>query len=345
MADQVRVLLVEDGGTARATGILAAAGDTFGVEVVRAARLADAQRVLAGERIDLVVLDLAPAVGIGAAAMRVSEAAPGIPILAFTGAPEDTAIARAVLDLADRLRAARRFEALGLLAGGIAHDVNNVLAVVLGCAERLLARPTTEEGRVRLLEDILAAAEGAAVLTGKLLTFTHTSPRADVPIDVEEVVRSAGTLVRQVVGDDVELVVRLQGGLPGVRTDPADLRQVLLSLADNARDAMPSGGRLEISSGLCCGSPPPGDMPLPGEPGTAPGPYVTLRVRDTGEGITDDVRVRLSEPFFTTKTRDRGTGLGLATAQGVVARAGGTITLDSEPGVGSTVTVYLPAAG
>jgi two-component system cell cycle sensor histidine kinase/response regulator CckA len=151
--------------------------------------------------------------------------------------------------------------------------------------------------------------------------------------------------VRRLIGTDIELVTDLRRALPPVLADPDDLRQVLLNLADNAREAMPSGGRLEISCGLAAEPPATSDLPAPRTAATEPGagPYVTLRVRDSGAGMTEAVRLRLFEPFFTTKARGRGTGLGLATVHGVVTRAAGLVTVDSAAGAGSTFTVYLPA--
>ena len=248
-------------------------------------------------------------------------------------------------EIADRFRAAQKFEALGRLAGGIAHDFNNLLAVILGCSELLLAGPPPDDRHVPLLKDIRYAAEGAAALTAQLLTFTRKSPHAAVQLDLNQVTWQNLAMLQRVVGDGIEFATDLAEDLPPITADPTQLQQVLLNLTVNARDATPPGGRIELRTSVVDDPPRPHrDGLIPAAPAVprSPGRYVALRVRDTGEGMSEAVQLRLFEPFFTTKPRGRGTGLGLATVHGIVSQAGGFLTVDSELGHGSTFTVYLP---
>ncbi len=246
-------------------------------------------------------------------------------------------------ELADRLLAAQKFEALGRLAGGMAHDFNNLLAVVLGTADRLLTAPVPEEKRTVLLGNIRQAAASAAEITGQLLTFTRTSAVAIRPLDLSALVGDIRSLVEPALHGGVHLVTDLAAHVPPIVADRAELQQVVLNLVFNARDAMPDGGRLEIATATA--DTPPAYPAGPRQEGPpAAGPYGVLRVSDTGEGMSPEVQARIFEPFFSTRPRGRGTGLGLATVHGVVSRARGFIAVDSAVGRGTTITVYLPAA-
>jgi two-component system, cell cycle sensor histidine kinase and response regulator CckA len=240
--------------------------------------------------------------------------------------------------LEERLTQAEKMEAIGRLAGGVAHDFNNLLTVISGYTELLLARSETT-GREQLGE-IAHAAEQAAALTRQLLAFSRRQVLHPRVLDLDEIVGGMEPMVRRIIGDDVNVGVRLAGGLPAVEADQAQLERVILNLAANARDAMPDGGRLTIETAA---------VELDEEyvasrgDGT-PGPNVLLAVSDSGVGMSEDVQRHLFEPFFTTKGPGAGTGLGLATVFGVVKQSGGSIYVYSEEGRGTTFKIYLPAA-
>jgi two-component system cell cycle sensor histidine kinase/response regulator CckA len=240
--------------------------------------------------------------------------------------------------LEERLVLSEKMEAIGRLAGGVAHDFNNLLTVISGYAELLLARPDAT-GREQLAE-IAHAAEQAASLTRQLLAFSRRQVLHPQLLDLDEIVAGMAPMVRRIIGDDINVGVRLTGGLPVIEADRAQLERVVLNLAANARDAMPDGGRLTIETATV-------DLDEEyvasrGE-GTA-GRHVLLAVSDTGVGMSEDVQRHLFEPFFTTKEHGAGTGLGLATVFGVVKQSGGSIYVYSEEDRGTTFKIYLPAA-
>jgi two-component system cell cycle sensor histidine kinase/response regulator CckA len=240
--------------------------------------------------------------------------------------------------LEERLTQAEKMEAIGRLAGGVAHDFNNLLTVISGYAELLLARPETT-GREQLGE-IAHAAEQAAALTRQLLAFSRRQVLHPRVLDLDAIVAGMEPMVRRIIGDDVNVGVRLAGDLPAVEADQAQLERVILNLAANARDAMPDGGRLTIETAAVELDE---DYIASRGDGT-PGPNVLLAVSDTGVGMSEDVQRHLFEPFFTTKAPGAGTGLGLATVFGVVKQSGGSIYVYSEEGRGTTFKIYLPAA-
>jgi len=227
----------------------------------------------------------------------------------------------------ERLRQGQKLEAVGRLAGGIAHDFNNLLTIILGCSEEALALLEPDSPARREVEDVRGAAEQAAALTRQLLAFGRRQELQPATVDLNEAVHGVVAMLRRLLVRDVELELEPGEGLPPVCVDPAQLSQVILNLAVNARDAMPDGGRLSISTAAA------------DEDG-----YVALTVRDEGVGMTADVVARAFEPFFTTKEQGQGTGLGLATVHGIVTQSGGRIAVDSRPGTGTTVTVLLPRA-
>jgi len=237
-----------------------------------------------------------------------------------------------------QVRQATKMEAVGRLAGGVAHDFNNLLSVIRGHGELgLREMDPGSPGRVRI-EGILDATGRAAALTRQLLAFSRRQVMEPRVLDLNDVVRGVERLLRPLVGEDIEMKLELRGSLGRVRADPNQVDQVLMNLAANARDAMPSGGRLTLETdevvldeGFCRE-----------HAGARPGPFVALRVSDTGAGIDPDVIGHLFEPFFTTKELGRGTGLGLATVYGIVKQSDGYVSVDSVPGRGTTVTVYLP---
>ncbi|MFP5487412.1 MAG: ATP-binding protein, partial [Acidimicrobiia bacterium] len=239
----------------------------------------------------------------------------------------------------------QRMDSLGQLAGGIAHDFNNLLTVILnyvalvrdGLAERERAPDNDTIGEVRTdLEHVLVAAERAAALTGQLLAFAKGEAIQMRPVDVNEVVTQVDGLLGRTLGEHIRITTELGRDLPAALADPAQLEQILVNLAVNARDAMPSGGALTIETGAVV-------LADDERPDVGPGTYVRIRVSDSGHGMDAATRRRAFEPFFTTKPRGSGTGLGLSTVYGIVTRSGGAVELYSEPDHGTTVGVLLPS--
>jgi two-component system cell cycle sensor histidine kinase/response regulator CckA len=240
----------------------------------------------------------------------------------------------------EQLRQAQKMEALGRLAGGIAHDFNNLLTIINGYSELLLANLPPDHPHHAFIAEIASAGERAAAITSQLLAVSRRQVLAPTVLDLNVIVADTQALLRRLIGEDIQLTVTLRHGLAPVRADPGQLQQVLLNLALNARDAMPHGGCLALETTEATLA-----APLAHPHGVVPpGTYVLLRVRDSGVGVAPDVLPHLFEPFFTTKERGAGTGLGLATVYGIVAQSGGHIVVDSAPGQGTTVTVYLPPA-
>ncbi len=255
----------------------------------------------------------------------------------------------AIQDLADEVRAraalrrqtaqleaSQRMEAIGLLAGGVAHDFNNLLTIVQGNAEGLLAGASLPEGVRAQLGEIREAARRAAELTRQLLAFGRKQVLRPVRLDLCVLVEDMARLLGRVVGEHIAIVKALPSAPAWVEADRSQLEQVLLNLAINARDAMPSGGTLTL--GVEEVALEAGATELPA------GRYHTLVVRDDGIGMDETVKARIFEPFFTTKDPARGTGLGLATVYGIVKQSGGAVVVESTPGVGSTFRVVLPVA-
>ncbi|MGH3205560.1 MAG: hybrid sensor histidine kinase/response regulator [Streptosporangiaceae bacterium] len=241
--------------------------------------------------------------------------------------------------LEHRLRQSERLESLGQLASGVAHDFNNLLAAIMNYAE--FAAETTENPEVRAdVQQIQSAAERAARLTRQLLTFAQREAPQTRPLDLAAIVDDIRNLLSRSIGAHIELIVELAAGLPAIVADRGQVEQVLLNLTINARDAMPGGGSLTITTSLAeldeafCGT----------HPGARPGRYAELAVADTGTGMSAEVISHIFDPFFTTKPEDQGTGLGLSTVYGIITGAGGSITVDSELGAGTTFRLYFPTA-
>lgn len=228
---------------------------------------------------------------------------------------------------ADQLRQATKMEAIGRLAGGVAHDFNNLLTSVLGHAGLAIDAVEPQSPVHDDLLEIQAAGIRAAALTQQLLAFSRKQVLEPRLVDLNTVVGGIARMLRRTIGEDIELATRLAPDLGTVRADPVQMEQVLLNLAVNARDAMPRGGRLTIETS---------NLRL------ATGALVRVRVHDTGVGMNEEVRAHLFEPFYTTKDVGKGTGLGLATAYGIVQQSGGNITVTSVVGQGSTFIVDLP---
>jgi PAS domain S-box-containing protein len=261
----------------------------------------------------------------------------GLRVLSIRDVSERERAERARQELEQSLRQAQKMEAVGRLAGGVAHDFSNLLAVILGYSELLQRDLPRGDARLRESADgIVEAAHRAVGVTRQLLTLSRKKLLRTEILSLNRVVSDLGRLLARAIGERIELATRLGEGLWPVAADADQLAQVLLNLAVNARDAMPDGGPLAIeTSNVDLAAPPP-------ETALAPGRYVALSVRDAGRGMSEEVRARLFEPFFTTK--ETGTGLGLATVYGIVRQAGGAIRVESRPGEGSAFTVYLPAA-
>ena len=239
-----------------------------------------------------------------------------------------------------QLRQGQKMEAIGRLAGGIAHDFNNLLGVISGYAE-LVSEQIEPGGEVHnSVEQIRKAAERASALTRQLLAFSRQQVLETRILNLNLIVEDMVKMLPRLLGEDIELHASLDPGLGAVKADQGQIEQVLLNLAVNARDAMPGGGQLAISTGRVRFD---SDLALK-HPSMKPGDYVLLSVSDTGTGMDEQTQAHIFEPFFTTKERGRGTGLGLATVYGFVKQIGGYVWVDSEPGVGSSFEIYLPVA-
>lgn len=243
----------------------------------------------------------------------------------------------AIRNAEERLILAQKMEALGRLAGGVAHDFNNMLTVILADTELLGSLVTDREGRESLTE-IRKAAERAAGLTQQLLMFSRRQVVPATTFDLNDVMRDLGTMLRRVLGEHI-VYHEKPAPIPCiVRADRGQIEQVITNLALNARDAMPDGGTLTLTTAIVTID----EAFIQSREEVRSGSYVMLSVTDTGVGMSDAVRSRVFEPFFTTKPPGKGTGLGLATSYGVVQKAGGHLTVYSEPGTGSTFRMYLP---
>jgi signal transduction histidine kinase len=238
----------------------------------------------------------------------------------------------------EQLFQARKMEAIGLLAGGVAHDFNNLLTVILGRSELLRHRMGSEDPLRRHVDLIEETSERASALTRQLLAFSRRQPFHARLVDLNAIVRGMEPMLARLIGEDVSLRTTLQAGPVWVRADPSQLEQVVLNLAVNARDAMPGGGRLTISTR----TEEVDAAFVERHPGARTGRYAVLDVTDTGEGMDPATRSRIFEPFFTTKEPGKGTGLGLATVYGIVKQSEGNIWVRSEPDAGTTFEVYLP---
>jgi PAS domain S-box-containing protein len=241
--------------------------------------------------------------------------------------------------LEGQLRQAQKMESIGRLAGGVAHDLNNLLSPILGYAGLLLAGLAPGQPHHEELSEIERAAQRARDLIRQLLAFGRKQVLELKPVDLREVVTGFEKMLRRTIREDIRIEVFRPPSLGLARADVGQLEQVLMNLAVNAQDAMPGGGVLSIALADTVLDPSGAEQ----RPGMAPGPYVTLAVSDTGCGMDAATLQHLFEPFYTTKGPGRGTGLGLSTAYGIIKQHGGHITAYSEPGVGSTFKIYLPS--
>ncbi|HET6531762.1 MAG TPA: ATP-binding protein [Actinoplanes sp.] len=273
--------------------------------------------------------------------------------LATVDTPQGRVTVAVVRDCTDRLRAEaeqhrlrleaqahrnHRLESLGQLAGGIAHDFNNMLGVIVNYATFVIEEATSDQPDLTTIADdarqVVRAGRRGTDLTHQLLAFARREVVRPRPLDLNAVIADTAEELRASIGERITLIIRPDPDLPPVVCDPGQIEQLLLHLAGNAREAMPDGGNLVIDTVR---------HPLPGgDAELAPGDYVRLRVSDSGAGMSAEVAERAFEPFFTTKASGEGTGLGLATVYGIVTQAGGAVSISSEPGLGTSVTVLLP---
>jgi two-component system cell cycle sensor histidine kinase/response regulator CckA len=325
--------------------------------------------------IDLVLTDYSLPSFDGLSALKiVQEERPGLPVILVSGTLGEEqaidslksgatdyvlkeglvrlvpAIQRAMHDVEERIERrrleaqfieAQKMEVVGQLAGGVAHDFNNVLAVIMGYSELMVQDLPADDPFQKYLEEIRLAAERACGLTRQLLVFSRKQTVEAVPLDLNHVVEGMTKMLERLIDDKIEMKFIYGEQLGTVRADPGYLWQVLMNLVVNARDAMPMGGKLIVETSTAT----LGENDAEDHPDMLPGDYVTLNVSDTGTGLTDDVKSRMFEAFFTTKSAGKGTGLGLATSQTIVKQCGGYICVDSELGVGTTFKIYLPQVG
>jgi signal transduction histidine kinase/CheY-like chemotaxis protein len=241
----------------------------------------------------------------------------------------------------DQLRQSQKMDALGRLAGGISHDFNNLLSIILSYSEMAISMLPAGDPMRDDLAEIYNAGERAAVLTKQLLLFSHHQIIESKVIDVNATIAPMGRMLRRIIGEDIQFKEHFGADLHPVKMDPGHLTQILMNLVINARDAMPRGGKLTVETSNIDLDESYASEHL----GVTPGSYMMIAVSDTGIGMSPEVQRHIFEPFFTTKGLGGGTGLGLATVFGIVQQNGGHIWIYSEPGQGSTFKIYLPRTG
>jgi signal transduction histidine kinase/ActR/RegA family two-component response regulator len=258
-------------------------------------------------------------------------------LLAAIMAERDDALTRRLM-LEEQLRHSQKMEAVGRLAGGIAHDFNNLLTAIIGYTEIVLTSLDPKDERRADAEEIGRAAMRAADLTRQMLAFSRRQVLQPKIIDLNTALGKVEPMLRRVIGEDIVMTVSGRATNPHVRVDPGQFEQVVMNLVVNARDAMPQGGRLTVETADAVLD----EAAVAETPEARPGAYLMLSVKDTGTGMSPEVRARIFEPYFTTKEVGKGTGLGLSTAYGIVRQSDGHISVSSEIGLGTTFRVYLP---
>jgi signal transduction histidine kinase/ActR/RegA family two-component response regulator len=244
------------------------------------------------------------------------------------------------LQLEQQLRQSQKMEAVGHLAGGIAHDFNNLLTTISGYSELILDQVKDNEQLKADVGEIMRAVDRASALTGRLLAFGRNQVSTARTVDIGRCAENTYKMIKSLIGEDIDLRLEIPDERFTVRIDPSQVDQIIVNLALNARDAMELGGTLEISAGGTVLD----QSAVEAQDGVEPGPFVWLRVKDTGHGMDQDSVDRIFEPFFTTKDYGKGTGLGMPIVHGVVKQYRGLIEVRSTPGAGTAVTVFLPRA-
>lgn len=240
--------------------------------------------------------------------------------------------------LQQQLVQSQKMEAIGQLAGGVAHDFNNILTAIIGYGDLALDNPRLENQTRHQIAEIIKAGKRAAALTNQLLVFSRKQILQPKVVNLNQIAVGVNTMLKRLIGEDIQLKTALSPDLGNVHADPGQLEQVIMNLAVNARDAMPRGGVLTISTRNA-------ELPDPQQAhqsDVSPGHYVEIAVADTGHGMDDATKARIFEPFFTTKEKGKGTGLGLSTVFGIVKQSNGHLCVSSTPGVGTTFKIYLP---
>ena len=375
-AKAIRILLVEDDDLYAGLVDAELRAASMPAVLCRTRYLHDASRLVRHEPFDVVLLDLGLPDSSGLATLeRLQDAAAETPIVVLTAQDSDAlaisalhsgaedylmksrtdadllsrslryaceraASRRALRRSEEQLRQAQKMEAVGRLAGGIAHDFNNVLTAIFGYVDLLLNQFEPGDARRDDLEEIRSSAERAAALTRQLVAFSRKQMLEPRLLDLNDVVAGLQKLLARLMMEHIDLVVRPAPDLWKVKADSGQLEQVIINLCANARDAMPDGGTLELSTTNELVS----DRDSGRRPDLPAGPYVVLTVADAGHGIPEPIREQIFEPFFTTKGHGKGTGLGLATVYGIVKQSGGGIYVESEEDRGSRFFVYLPRA-
>jgi signal transduction histidine kinase/CheY-like chemotaxis protein len=242
-------------------------------------------------------------------------------------------------DLEKQLIQSQKMEAVGRLAGGVAHDFNNLLTVILGYNQMLSEQVKDNPVALEYAGEVTQAAERASALTNQLLAFSRRQVAMPRIVDLNSLVRDIEKMLRRIIGEDVRLNIRLDPALPAVQVDPTHIHQVIMNLAVNSRDAMPSGGAIAIETGHVQLS----EEDAARHVGLRAGSFAVLTFADTGTGMDAATRAHIFEPFFTTKEKGKGTGLGLSIVYGIVKQNGGEILVHSEPGQGTVFNIYIPS--
>jgi signal transduction histidine kinase len=372
MPQNLRVLFIGERGVDEVTGELTRAGYAPSIEcVATAARLEAALE----SKWDIAISDFAVSGGFGAlSALRaIQEKRLDLPLIVVSGNIKDAdalaalkagaadhmrrgnltrlnaaverelraaRLRRERTQLEEQFRQAQKMEAVGRLAGGVAHDFNNLLTVITGYSDLLLSGSDLKESQRTALQQIRRSAERGGALTHQLLAFSRRQPLEAKTLHINALVLQLEKMLRRLIGEDIELVTIPAASEDVVEADAGGLEQVIMNVAVNARDAMHEGGKLSIETGTTHLD----ESLTARQLGVVPGRYVTISVADTGVGMNEETLSHVFEPFFTTKGAGRGTGLGLATAYGIIRQSGGAIRISSEPGKGTLATIYLPIA-